>query len=69
MKKKLILPVLLSSALLAGSIPVNVFAKPADSANDHHQQALKEWNENASVPLFVRSDLQQNSLPAALQTR
>jgi bacillolysin len=54
LKKKLILPVLLSSALLAGSIPVNVFAKPADSANDHHQQALKEWNENASVPLFVK---------------
>ncbi|WP_368298574.1 M4 family metallopeptidase [Cytobacillus firmus] len=54
MKKKLLAPVLLSSALMAGSIPVNVFAQPADSAKVQPVQASKEWNEKASVPLFVK---------------
>ncbi|MCM3708793.1 MULTISPECIES: M4 family metallopeptidase [Cytobacillus] len=54
MKKKLLAPVLLSSALLASSIPVNVFAQPVDSASYQHVQASKEWNEKASVPLFVK---------------
>ncbi|RBP90744.1 bacillolysin/thermolysin/neutral peptidase B [Cytobacillus firmus] len=54
MKKKLLAPLLLSSALLAGSIPVNVFAQPAESGKIHHIQASKEWNEKANVPLFVK---------------
>ncbi|MCM3089764.1 MULTISPECIES: M4 family metallopeptidase [unclassified Cytobacillus] len=54
MKKKLLAPVLLSSALLASSIPVNVFAQPADPAKYQYVQASKEWNEKASVPLFVK---------------
>ncbi|UOE57382.1 M4 family metallopeptidase [Bacillus sp. CMF12] len=54
MKKKLLAPVLLSSALLAGSIPVNVFAQPADSAKVHHLEASNEWNEKANVPLFMK---------------
>ncbi|WP_163100186.1 M4 family metallopeptidase [Peribacillus alkalitolerans] len=49
MKKKFILPVVLSSAMLVGSIPVSsVFAQPVNV------QASKEWNEKASVPLFVK---------------
>ncbi|WP_282140400.1 M4 family metallopeptidase [Cytobacillus oceanisediminis] len=54
MKKKLLAPVLLSSAILAGSIPVNVFAQPADSAKVHHLEASHEWNEKAYVPFFVK---------------
>lgn len=55
MKKKFILPVALSSAMLAGSIPVSsVFAQPADSKAQSSVQASKVWNEKASVPLFVK---------------
>lgn len=55
MKKKFILPVVLSSAMLVGSIPVSsVFAQPADSSQADSGQAFKEWNEKASVPLFVK---------------
>ncbi|PAE26661.1 MULTISPECIES: M4 family metallopeptidase [Bacillaceae] len=54
MKIKLLAPVLLSSALLAGSIPVNVLAQPADSAKIQPVHASKEWNEKSSVPLFVK---------------
>ncbi|MFB6804931.1 M4 family metallopeptidase [Peribacillus butanolivorans] len=55
MKKKFILPVALSSAMLVGSIPVSsVFAQPADSKVINSVQASKEWNEKASVPLFVK---------------
>lgn len=55
MKKKLIAPVFLSSALLVGSIPVSsVFAQPVDSIGASNVQASKEWNEKASVPLFVK---------------
>ncbi|KZE64800.1 flagellar biosynthesis protein FlgM [Fictibacillus phosphorivorans] len=54
MKKRLIAPVILSSALLVGSIPVNVFAQPVNSIEVSSVQSLKEWNEKASVPLFVK---------------
>ena len=55
MKKKFILPVVLSSAMLVGSIPVSsVFAQPSDSSLAGSGQASKEWNEKASVPLFVK---------------
>lgn len=54
MKKKLLAPVLLSSALLVGSIPVNVLAQPINSSEVSSVQASKEWNEKASVPFFVK---------------
>ncbi|MBN3553106.1 peptidase M4 family protein [Fictibacillus nanhaiensis] len=54
MKKKLIAPVILSSALLVGSIPMNVLALPLESSKVSHVQALKEWNEKANVPFFVK---------------
>lgn len=54
MKKKLIAPVILSSALLVGSIPMNVLAHPVDSTKVNSVQASKEWNEKASVPFFVK---------------
>lgn len=55
MKKKFILPVVLSSAMLVGSIPVSsVLAQPADSSMAGSGQAFKDWNEKASVPLFVK---------------
>jgi bacillolysin len=55
LKKKFILPVVLSSAMLVGSIPVSsVFAQPSDSSLTGNGQASKEWNEKASVPLFVK---------------
>ncbi|MBN3544395.1 M4 family metallopeptidase [Fictibacillus barbaricus] len=54
MKKKLIAPIVLSSALLAGSIPVNVFAQPVNSSEISSVQASKEWKERASVPFFVK---------------
>ncbi|MED4206163.1 M4 family metallopeptidase [Neobacillus mesonae] len=55
MKKKFIVPAILSSALLVGSIPaINVLAKPVDSNVVNSVQASKKWNEKASVPLFVK---------------
>ncbi|MFG6495732.1 M4 family metallopeptidase [Fictibacillus sp. UD] len=54
MKKKLIGPVILSSALLLSSIPVNVLAQPFDSSEISRVQAAKAWNEKASVPFFVK---------------
>ena len=55
MKKKFILPVVLSSAMLVGSIPVSsVLAQPVDSISVSSGQASKEWNEKASVPVFVK---------------
>jgi len=55
LKKKFIVPVVLSSALLVGSIPVSsVFANPVDSKVVNSVQASKKWNEKASVPLFVK---------------
>ncbi len=51
-KKKFIVPVVLSSAMLVGSIQAsNVFAQPVNPSN---VQASKVWNEKASVPLFVK---------------
>ncbi|RAZ81114.1 peptidase M4 family protein [Planococcus halotolerans] len=45
MKKKFIVPVILSSALVASSFTAtNVLAQPTD----------KTWNENANVPIFVK---------------
>lgn len=58
MKKKLIVPVFLSSALLVGSIP-SVFAQTVDSSEVNSVQASKEWNEKASVPIFVKERLEQ----------
>lgn len=50
MKKRFLAPVILSSALLVGTIPVSsVLAQPVDSG-----AVSKEWNERASVPLFVK---------------
>ncbi len=50
LKKKLIVPVLLTSAILVGSIPAgSVIAQPVNS-----KAVSKEWNERASVPLFVK---------------
>ncbi|MEH6991965.1 M4 family metallopeptidase [Neobacillus drentensis] len=58
LKKKFMLPVALSSAMLVGSIPVSsVFAQPADSKVASSVQASKVWNEKASVPLFVKERL------------
>ncbi|MFS0779236.1 M4 family metallopeptidase [Neobacillus sp. 3P2-tot-E-2] len=55
MKKKFIIPVALSTAMLVGSIPVSsVFAQPADTKVVNSVQASKEWNEKASVPLFLK---------------
>lgn len=54
MKKKLIAPLILSSALLVGSIPVNVFAQPVNSSEISSVQASKEWNKKASVPFFIK---------------
>jgi bacillolysin len=55
MKKKFVLPVVLSSAMLVGSIPVSsVLAQPVDSISVSSGQAYKEWNAKASVPLFVK---------------
>ncbi|MFE8700044.1 M4 family metallopeptidase [Cytobacillus sp. FJAT-54145] len=53
MKKKIIVPVALSSALLLGSIPMSsVFANETISVTS--VQGQKEWNEKANVPLFVK---------------
>lgn len=55
MKKKFIVPVVLSSAMLVGSIQAsNVFAQPVNPIEVSGVQASKEWNVKASVPLFVK---------------
>ncbi|MFC0234791.1 M4 family metallopeptidase [Fictibacillus phosphorivorans] len=54
MKKKLIGSVILSSAFLLSSIPVNVLAQPVHSSEVNRVQVAKEWNEKASVPFFVK---------------
>lgn len=54
-RKKFIAPLVLSSALLMGSTSVgSVFAQPVDTSEPRSVQASKEWNEKASVPLFVK---------------
>lgn len=55
LKKKFIMPVVLSSVMLVGSIPISsVFAKPDDSSVVNNVQASKAWNEKASVSVFVK---------------
>lgn len=54
-KKRFIVPLVLSSALLVGSTSVSsVFAQPVDSTELSSVQASKKWNERASVPVFVK---------------
>ncbi|WP_066070234.1 M4 family metallopeptidase [Neobacillus soli] len=49
MKKRMIAPIALSTALLAGTLPFsNVLAKQPEVS------ITKKWNENANVPLFVK---------------
>jgi bacillolysin len=55
MVKKFIVPVVLSSAMLVGSIPVSsVLAQPDGVHEVNSVQALKEWNKKANVPIFVK---------------
>ncbi|RFU61855.1 M4 family metallopeptidase [Peribacillus glennii] len=55
MKKKFLVPAVLTSTLLAGSIPVSsVFAEPVNSSVVSSVQASKKWNQKASVPVFVK---------------
>lgn len=61
MKKKLLVPVILSSAMLMGSIPVSsVFAQPVQSS-----AVNKDWNERASVPVFVKERAEKYSSSTA----
>lgn len=54
MKKKFIVPAVLSSALLVGAIPTGlVFAKPVES-KEASIHASEKWNERARVPVFVK---------------
>ncbi|MBP1948300.1 M4 family metallopeptidase [Virgibacillus litoralis] len=54
MKKRYIVPVVLSSALLVGAVTVSdVLAKPQDSSFSSVQEE-KMWNANANVPIFVK---------------
>jgi len=54
-KKKFIVPLVLSSALLIGSTSVSsVLAQPVGSSELSDVQASKKWNERASVPVFVK---------------
>jgi bacillolysin len=53
MKKKVIAPVVLSSALLFGAVPMSsVFANSETTVSS--VQAQKVWNEKANVPVFVK---------------
>ncbi|WP_188454939.1 M4 family metallopeptidase [Virgibacillus oceani] len=55
MKKKYIVPAVLSSALLVGSFSVSdVLAKPHESSSISSVQAQKVWNKNANTPIFVK---------------
>jgi bacillolysin len=53
LKKRIIAPIILSSTLLAGTIPFsNVLAvQPEEKVIEN---VTKEWNEKANVPLFVK---------------
>lgn len=54
-RKKFIIPMVLSSAMLAGSFPIsNVWANPIDSKVVTSVQASEKWNAKASVPVFVK---------------
>ncbi|WP_404331796.1 M4 family metallopeptidase [Mesobacillus maritimus] len=55
MKKKVIAPVVLSSALLFGAVPMSsVFANSETTVSS--VQAQKVWNEKANVPVFVKEE-------------
>ncbi|MUK87623.1 peptidase M4 family protein [Ornithinibacillus sp. L9] len=55
MNKKKIIPVILSSAIVAGSFSVSeVLAKPHESFTPLSEQVQKEWNEKSNVPIFVK---------------
>jgi bacillolysin len=54
-RKKFIIPMVLSSAMLAGSFPIScVWANPIDSKVVTSVQASEKWNAKASVPVFVK---------------
>ncbi|SES73101.1 bacillolysin [Salinibacillus kushneri] len=53
MKKRYTLPVVLSSALLLGSVN-GVLAQQQVSQDSIQAEVEKKWNENANVPLFVK---------------
>ncbi|WP_010651273.1 M4 family metallopeptidase [Oceanobacillus massiliensis] len=58
MKKHNLIPVILSSAIIAGSFPAsNVLAAPIESSSALSTQAQKAWNEKANVPLFVKEKI------------
>jgi bacillolysin len=60
LKKKFIVPVVLSSAMLVGSFSIDsVFAEPDRSSLVSSVQAVKEWNEKANVPVFVKERFAQ----------
>ncbi|MDQ0481137.1 M4 family metallopeptidase [Guptibacillus hwajinpoensis] len=53
MRGKVIAPLVLTTALLSASLPYNnVLAVQPDHQIENH--AVKKWNENANVPLFVK---------------
>ncbi|SES91889.1 bacillolysin/thermolysin/neutral peptidase B [Oceanobacillus limi] len=55
MNKKKMIPVILSSAIVASSFSaVNVLANPSDSVTPITEQSQKNWNENSNVPIFVK---------------
>ncbi|MFD2044737.1 M4 family metallopeptidase [Ornithinibacillus salinisoli] len=60
MNKKKIIPVILSSAIVAGTFSVGeVLAKPHDSVTPINVQAQKEWNVNVNVPIFIKEKLSE----------
>ncbi|MDP4551082.1 M4 family metallopeptidase [Alkalihalobacillus macyae] len=53
MRRKVFAPLVLTTALLSASLPYNnVLAVQPDHQIENH--AVKKWNENANVPLFVK---------------
>ncbi|TKD69207.1 M4 family metallopeptidase [Pseudalkalibacillus hwajinpoensis] len=53
MKRKIIAPLVVTTALLSASLPYNnVLAVQPDHQIEKHE--VKKWNENANVPLFVK---------------
>ena len=54
LKKKMLVPVILSSVMLLSSAPMGVLAEPAKSS-----PSSKQWNERVSVPLFVKETTPQ----------
>ena len=53
MRRKVIAPLVVTTALLSASLPYNnVLAVQPDHQIENH--AVKKWNDNANVPLFVK---------------